>query len=182
MTQDVRAISVDLPRTWQQLKQGWYSTDQFELCSSGGTHYVDATTDYLVVEWPYRTTVGFHDTRGWEVIELCEKLFDMENRAAALPSRYQRLLTILSKSVLNVADFGMVILDVGTSGDASGSAERPAVASTGVEPMQDVAVLTPAVATEERRDSTGVALPQTIAVEPSPNTEFEDKLLCFSMH
>ena len=27
MIQDVRAISVDLPRTWQQLKQGWYSTD-----------------------------------------------------------------------------------------------------------------------------------------------------------
>ena len=124
----------------------------------------------MVVEWPYRTTVGFHDTRGWEVIELCEKLFDMENRAAALPGKYQRLLTILSKSVLNVADFGMVILDVGSSGDASGSAERPAVASTGVEPMQDVAVSTLAVATEERRDSIGVALPQTIAVEPSPNT------------
>ena len=93
----------------------------------------------MVVEWPYRTTVGFHDTRGWEVIELCERLFPMENRAAALPGKYQRLLTILSKSVLNVADFGMVILDVGTSNaEASGSANRPAVSTDGVEPMQEV--------------------------------------------
>ena len=40
------------------------------------------TREYLVVEWPYRTTVALHDTLGWQVIELCEKLFTMDERAA----------------------------------------------------------------------------------------------------
>ena len=65
-------------------EKGWYETENLHICSSGGAHFVDATTDYLVTEWPYRTTVGFHDTHGWEVIELCERLFPMENRAATI--------------------------------------------------------------------------------------------------
>eukprot|EP00435_Cladocopium_sp_Y103_P016385 s4405_g4.t1 len=168
LIQDVRTISVDLPRTWQQLGRGWWTTDRFQLCSSGGSNYVDASKDYIVTEWPYRTTVGFHDTRGWEIIELCEKLFPMENRSAAVPGNYQRLLTILSKEVLNVSDFGMVVIDVGGAhADASGSSEHVTASADGVEPMQVVEV---PVAEHVEGDSSGVALPRTLAIEPNPDS------------
>ena len=47
------------------------------MCSSAGNKFVDVTTDYLVVDSPYRTALGHHDIRSWEVIELCEKNFPM---------------------------------------------------------------------------------------------------------
>ena len=74
------------------LSSGWFSTDEFEICSSGGSHFIDATTDYLVTEWPFRTTVGYNDARGWEVIELCERLFTMDERSAPVKGNYQKLL------------------------------------------------------------------------------------------
>ena len=106
VVQNVRKISVDIPRSWQNLGRGWYETGTLQICSSKGDGFVDATTEYLVVEWPYRTTVGYHDARGWEVVELCERLFPMEDRAARLDGNYQKLLTILSKDVMSVAELG----------------------------------------------------------------------------
>ena len=111
LIQDVRVISVDVPRTWFNLPKGWYSLNGFQICSSSATHFIDATAKYLVTEWPYRTTVAYHDTHGWQVIELCEKLFSMDERAGPITGNYARLLTVLSKDVLTVSQFGMVISD-----------------------------------------------------------------------
>ena len=149
-------------------EKGWYETENLHICSSGGAHFVDATTDYLVTEWPYRTTVGFHDTRGWEVIELCERLFSMEERAAAVQGNYQKLLTILSKDVMSVADFGMVITDTtdvasgssGSSGLQHGATGTP----TSVEPMEVVEV---PVETDAQQGSDQLHIPQTIAIQPN---------------
>ena len=49
VVQHVRKIGVDIPRSWQSLRQGWYETDNLQICSSGGNRFVDATTDYLSV-------------------------------------------------------------------------------------------------------------------------------------
>eukprot|EP00435_Cladocopium_sp_Y103_P033238 s948_g8.t1 len=173
LIQNVRAISVDVPRSWFSLPRGWFAMGNFQICSSSATNYVDATQKYLVTQWPYRTTVAFHDTRGWEVVELCEKLFSMDERAAPITGSYARLLTILSKDVLTVSEFGMVISDavhtegdgqerssgsrssstaVPVTGDASAAQQRP-VAQT-LQQQPDVQMSSPAV-------------PQTIAVEPA---------------
>ena len=72
MVQSVRTVSVDIPKNWKSLK-GW-STINMPACSSGAKCFVDVTADVLVVDWPYRTTLAYHDIRGWEVIELCEKI------------------------------------------------------------------------------------------------------------
>ena len=97
LVQSVRAISVDIPKPWQDLKRGWYEYNGHPMCSSAGNKFVDVTTDYLVVDWPFRTPLGRHDIRGWEVIELCERIFPMDDRSAAINGNYTRLLTILSK-------------------------------------------------------------------------------------
>ena len=52
VVQHVRKIGVDVPRSWQSLSKGWYETDSLHIWSSSGAHFVDATTDYLVTEWP----------------------------------------------------------------------------------------------------------------------------------
>ena len=97
LVQSVRAISVDIPKPWQNFKCGWYEYNGHPMCSSAGNKFVDVTTDFLVVDWPFRTTLGHHDIRGWEVIELCERIFPMDDRSAAIDGNYTRLLTILSK-------------------------------------------------------------------------------------
>ena len=164
MVQDVRAISVDIPRTWQNLKAGWYTVGDFPACSSGAQRFIDVPSDYLVVDWPYRTTLAYHDIRGWEVIELCERWFPMSDRAAPIvEGGYRRLLTLLSKSVLSIADFGMVISEPVVSERSSGlaamqqSAQRP-------QPEAQEAV------SEEMEDiEIAVEIPQAIAIAPRPD-------------
>ena len=164
MIQGVRAVSVDIARTWQNLKAGWYNVGDFPVCSSGAQPFADVTTDYLVVEWPYRTTIAYHDIRGWEVIELCERLFPMTDRSAPIiEGGYRRLSTLLSTSVLSIAEFGMVISEPVTSERASGSAsmqqdlERPQPEAQEMvsEDMQEIEV--------------SVAIPHTIAITPRPD-------------
>ena len=55
LVQSVRAISVDIPKPWQDLKRGWHEYNGHPMCSSAGNKFVDVTTDYLVVDWPFRT-------------------------------------------------------------------------------------------------------------------------------
>ena len=75
-SQAVRTIEVDVPGSWSDLKVGTYDTPQgFPLYMSHGRHFVDASKDFLLIEWPYRTTVGYDDSGQWHVIELCEKMF-----------------------------------------------------------------------------------------------------------
>ena len=165
MVQDVRTIGVDLPRAWQGLRSGWFSTDEFEICSSGGSHFIDATIDYLVTEWPFRTTVGYNDARGWEVIELCERLFTMDERAAPVRGNYQKLLTILSKKVIPIAEFGMVTRDFpnsGASGSGDPGASQPSAAAD--VPMQQEPN---GGAIQSQREDAGVEIPQSIAIQPS---------------
>ena len=170
MVHAVRAINVDIPRSWQNLKKGWFETDDFQLCSSSATHFVDVTREALVLDWPYCTTLGLHDTRGWEVIELCEKIFDMQDHAAPVPGTYSRLLTILSKSILSVSDFGMIITDMPHDSPAAGASEC-------LQPVE-VEVEVPLQYEAEQRSGTEVEassqpvprssvrpLPQTVAVE-----------------
>ena len=164
MVQDVRAVSVDIPRTWQNLKAGWYTVGDFPVCSSGAQRFVDVTSDYLVVDWPYRTTLAYHDIRGWEVIELCERWFPMSDRAAPIvEGGYRRLLTLLSKSVLSIADFGMVISEPVVSDRSSGSAAMQQSAQRPQPEAQE------AVAEEMEDIEVAVEIPQTIAIAPRPD-------------
>ena len=39
MVQDVRTISVDVPRSWFNLPEGWYAFDGFQVCSSSAVHF-----------------------------------------------------------------------------------------------------------------------------------------------
>ena len=45
----VRTISVDVPRSWFNLPRGWYSMSGFQICSSSGTHFIDATQNYSCI-------------------------------------------------------------------------------------------------------------------------------------
>ena len=88
MVQSVRAVLVDVPRSWHDLRTGWYTVNDFPICSSNAAHFIDVTTDYLVVDWPFRTTVAYHDIRGWEVIELCERIFPMAEESSSYCGRW----------------------------------------------------------------------------------------------
>ena len=167
MVQSVRAVSVDVPRSWHDLRTGWYTVNDFPICSSNAAHFIDVTTDYLVVDWPFRTTVAYHDIRGWEVIELCERIFPMAEKAAPIvEGGSQRLLTLLSKTELCISDFGMAVAEPVTSGGASGSAS----AANGAG---DIAMGAPSGAQEIQSDlqevEVSVELPQSIAIQPRPD-------------
>ena len=81
------------------------------MCISTGSHFVDTSQQLLVTEYPYRTTVAYNDSRGWEIIELCERVFPMSDKAATIQSRYPSLITLASNAVLSPGDFGMVVLE-----------------------------------------------------------------------
>ena len=125
---------------------------------------MDVTTDYLVVDWPFRTTLGHHDIRVWEVIELCERIFPMDDRSAAIGGNYTRLLTILSKTVMSVADFGMVVTETELNPDperqSSGSGLQTS-ANSGSSRM-DTTCDQPVV-----EQTSQPSLPQTIAIQPN---------------
>ena len=100
--------------------------DGFPICASHGRNYVDVLKTHKLDEWPYRTTPGFRDDLGWQVIELCQSAFQLDEREAAINPLYQCLLTLLSKNLVSVADFGMVLTSA-TVGSAAESSE-PVVA------------------------------------------------------
>ena len=121
--QVVRTIEVDIPRPWQNVNSGWYRTrDGFPICASHGRNYVDVLRTHKLDEWPYRTTLGFRDHIGWQVIELCQSVFQLDDREAVINPPYQRLLTLLSKNVISVAEFGMVVTS-STADAAAGSSD-----------------------------------------------------------
>jgi hypothetical protein len=78
----------------------------------------------LVTEYPYNKTtiVAYNDNRGWKIIELCERVFPMDDKAAKINERCQNLITLASNAVLSLlspSDFGMVVLDDAMQGGAS---------------------------------------------------------------
>ena len=96
--------------------------DGFPICASHGRNYVDVLKTHKLDEWPYRTTLGFRDNLGWQVIELCQSVFQLDEREAAINPPYQCLLTLLLKNIVSVADFGMVLTST-TVGSAAESSE-----------------------------------------------------------
>eukprot|EP00435_Cladocopium_sp_Y103_P059918 s3048_g21.t1 len=79
---NVRVIHVDVPRNWQRLQSGWWEFgDDLMIFVSGAQKYIDVSSDVVITDWPYRTTVAWSETGGWCVLELCEKIFNMDNRS-----------------------------------------------------------------------------------------------------
>ena len=172
----VRVTSVDIPRSWQRLRNGWYTMEgesEFPMCVSGGSHFVDTSQQLLVTEYPYRTTVAYNDNRGWGIIELCERVFPMDDKAAKINERYQNLITLASNAVLSPSDFGMVVLDDAMQGGASGSARGglpaptaavssgsqrlPVQAQSREQPTRESRAVPESVAVEQNRDVVTVA-------------------------
>lgn len=168
----VRAIQVDVPRSWNGLGNGWWDiSDDMIICVSGAQTYQDVTNHVSVIEWPYRTSVAFHDADGWCVLELCEKVFDMENRSKPLGFPYRKLLTILTKSVMNTEQLGMVVHEspAQRSSPSSGSG-RGAGGAISSDAGQLTSSDQPMTVTSERapvtRDSSTAVLP-VVAERPS---------------
>ena len=113
ISEAVRVIDVDVPKRWKDLKNGWYRTrDNRPLCASHGKNFVDCLKHYTISDWPYRTTIGYRDGVGWQVIELCQSVFQLDDRAASISGGYNQLITVLSKDVVSIVDFGMVMSGV----------------------------------------------------------------------
>ena len=113
ISEAVRVIDVDVPKRWKDLKNGWYRTrDNRPLCASHGKNFVDCLKHYTISDWPYRTTIGYRDGVGWQVIELCQSVFQLDDRAAPISGGYNQLITVLSKDVVSIVDFGMVMSGV----------------------------------------------------------------------
>ena len=51
---------------------------------------MDVLKNHTIDEWPYRTTVGYRDGPGWQVIELCQSVFQLDEREAPLDAGYTR--------------------------------------------------------------------------------------------
>ena len=113
ISEAVRVIDVDVPKRWKDLKNGWYRTrDNRPLCASHGKNFVDCLKHYTISDWPERTTIGYRDGVGWQVIELCQSVFQLDDRAAPISGGYNQLITVLSKDVVSIVDFGMVMSGV----------------------------------------------------------------------
>ena len=114
------SVSVDIPRNWQNLAIGWYEIENdIHMHVGSGKRFIDVTKDYVVTEWPYRTTVALTDRDGRRVVELCERSFDlkMSGITEELPGKFSQALTFVTKRKMNAQDFGFAITSV--SPDAS---------------------------------------------------------------
>lgn len=69
------------------------------------------TIHYTIRGWPCRTTVGYRDGVGWQVIELRQSVFQLHDRTATISGRYSKGITMLSKQIVSVVDFGMALTD-----------------------------------------------------------------------
>lgn len=162
----VRAIEVDIPRSWQSLRNGWYDLpDGTPICSSPADTFIDPAQNNLVHEWPYRTTVAMSDTGQWFVIELCEKYFYMQDRSQPIKDNYRRLLTLLTKSVVSTSDFGMMVVDSHLSSSvASQSSNAPAL-------VPDDPMIGEGGASTRKRTADSVS--QALSGDPQPSSNLE---------
>ena len=107
-------VSGDLPPgempSWQELGVGWYDLPNgTPLCMSYARHFVDVTRNVLLHEWPYRTTIAWHEVEGWQLLELCEKVFYVKEPAKPIAGGFKKLLTIMSKIVTSAENLGIVV-------------------------------------------------------------------------
>ena len=95
---------------------------------------MDVLKNHTIDEWPYRTTVGYHDAHGWQVLELCQIVFQLDERAAPISGGYRKLVTLLSKNIIPIVDFGMVMnsaVNVESTGSSASAPVEPDVTMTG---------------------------------------------------
>ena len=120
----------------------------------------------LVNEFPYRTTVAYNDNRGWEIIELCERVFPLEDKAAKIRDRYQNLITLATKTIMSPSDFGMVVLDTEMrGGDSSSSVALPSTTRPSA-PDPIASAPEPAVVVQQSTDG-GRDVPESVALQPT---------------
>ena len=138
----VRVIHVDIPSNWQSLESGWWELgDNMMIYVSGAQKFVDVTDNVLISEWPFRTTIAWSESSGWCVLELCEKIFDMDNLCKQIGQPFKRLLTIVTKYMFTTDEFGMVLKE-GPGQSVQGSVEsKPA--TSGAVASQDVQMSEP---------------------------------------
>ena len=124
--EEVRRLSVDIPASWQNLGVGWYDLPNgTPLCMSHARHFVDVTKSVLLHEFPYRTTLAWHETEGWHMLELCMKVFYMDNPAKPIAGGYKKLVTIMSKVSTSAENLGIVVLDSQTRSSGPSSSANP---------------------------------------------------------
>ena len=82
--------------------------------------------NHTIDEWPYRTTVGYRDDQGWQILELCQSVFQLDEREAPIAGGYKKLVTLLSKKILSLVDFGMVMISLAVAEQSGSSATAPA--------------------------------------------------------
>ena len=115
-----------------QLSFGW------NLSPSGGpllrciaTHFTDPTEMCNVEEWPCRTTLIKSSDGAWSLIEFCERILNMEDRAGPLGTNEPvECLVILSERTATPEQMGFSVcevqsLPVGSAHDDSGQQDVP---------------------------------------------------------
>ena len=124
--EEVRRLSVDIPVSWQNLGVGWYDLPNgTPLCMSHARHFVDVTKSVLLHEFPYRTTLAWHETEGWHMLELRMKVFYMDNPAKPIARGYKKLVTIMSKVSTSAENLGIVVLSSQTRSSGPSSSANP---------------------------------------------------------
>lgn len=113
----------DIPISWREAKGGWQTTAlNHPMCRSNGLFFIDPVERFLVTEFPYRTTLAYDGT-AWHVVELCKKIFDMDDRALSIGAR--GAVTLLTPEILSPEQMGFMVHEDPTS-TSSAQASAPA--------------------------------------------------------
>ena len=124
--EEVRRLSVDIPSSWQDLGVGWYDLPNgTPLCMSHARHFMDVTKNVLLHEWPYRTSIAWHENHGWQLLELCEKVFYMKEPAKPIPGGFKKLVTLMSKVSTSAENLGIVVRALQNTASGSASSSNP---------------------------------------------------------
>ena len=121
----VRHLPVSIPQTWRNIGSSWSTTAKgFPIRSSPSTTYVDPTSHYPLGEWPFRTTFALDDKSTWNMLEFCEDLREMQDRAVAVESGWKRIITVLTNEALPPEQIGFVAEDIMQTDDAARSSSQ----------------------------------------------------------
>ena len=133
----VRHLAVGLPQPWRNGGESWSTTAKaYPIRSSPSNFYVDPVPQFSVNEWPFRTTFALDDRSIWNMLEFCEDLRAMSNRAAEAEPGWKRFIIVLTTETIPPGQMGFVADDIMQSASAGGSsvpAQGPGVG--GAVPM-----------------------------------------------
>ena len=129
----VRHVPADVPQVWTRSSSSWTTTGRgFPIKSSPGGKLVDPTGDFSVDEWPYRTTLALDD-KGWNMIEFCEDLRQLENKSEEIETKWNRLLTVLTLEAIPPEQIGFLVSDSFQDAGAAGSSGSQAAEAANVQ-------------------------------------------------